>query len=153
MNSSLIPWRHRHKHRFWHRPFRDLAPESLNDSDRWFEGFLDDAIEPRADVSETDDGYKVALELPGMKEDDVDVRVVGDRLIVSGERKHEEEKKRKHFHSREIRYGAFERTFWLPSGVRKDPESISAKFRKGLLEIEIPKVEPEPATKIPVESD
>ena len=139
-------------HRFGHRLFRDLSPELLDDSGGWFERFFDDAMEPRANVSETDQDYSVALELPGMTEEDVDVRVVGDRLIVSGERKHEEERKEKHFHSREFEYGAFERSFWLPSGVRKDPESVTATFSKGLLEVNIPKVEPEPVSKIPVKS-
>jgi len=152
MTGSLTPWRHRRRLRLGHKLFGDSTPDLFDDEDSWFSKFFDEALEPRANVSESDEDYGISLELPGMKEEDVDVRVIGDRLVVSGERKHESEKKAKHYHRREFQYGAFERSFELPSGVRKDPESVSATFSKGLLEIRVPKVEPQPTAKIPIKS-
>jgi HSP20 family protein len=107
---------------------------------------------PRADVAETDKEFLVTLELPGIEENEVEVKLTGSTLTVSGERKQKKEDKDKHFHRIETTYGAFERRFELPQGARKDPESVKATFQKGLLEIRVPKAEPRPAVKIPVKA-
>jgi HSP20 family protein len=137
------------------------APSMFNLFDRWMRDAFEDgnplaAAEsinvPRADLAETDKDYVVTLELPGVDESEVDVRLSGSQLVVSGERKQKKEEKDKHFHRVESRYGAFERRFELPPDVRKEPESVKATFSKGVLEVKIPKVEARPPAKIPVKS-
>ncbi|MBL8729393.1 MAG: Hsp20/alpha crystallin family protein [Planctomycetes bacterium] len=139
------------------RPF-GLAERSP--MDLWLREFFDEAMRPVsravspfvpvANVAETDKEWLVTMELPGMTESDVDVRLSGNEVVVTGERKHEKETKDKHFHRVESTYGAFERRFELPPGVRADPASIQATFQKGLLELRVAKVEARPVAKIPV---
>lgn len=107
---------------------------------------------PPVEISETDKEFLVALDLPGHDENDVQVRIAGDNLVISGERKQKKEEKDKHFHRVETYYGAFERRFELPDNVRKDGDNVRATFHKGVLEIRVPKVEPRPAAKIPIKS-
>jgi HSP20 family protein len=107
---------------------------------------------PVANVAETDKEWLLTMELPGMTDADVDVRLSGNELVVTGERKHEKETKDKRFHRIESTFGAFERRFDLPPGVRAETEHVKATFQKGLLEIRVAKVEARPMAKIPVRS-
>lgn len=91
----------------------------------------------RFDVSEGDDGIEVTAEMPGMREEDVDIELANNILTVKGEKKAEEEKKEKNYYLSERRYGAFQRSFRLPDGV--DEEKISAQFRDGILKIMLPR--------------
>jgi len=110
----------------------------------------DGALVPKADVSETDKEWCVALEVPGVDENDLKVQLSDNQLVVSGERKQKAEEKDKHYHRIETRYGAFERRFELPANVRTDPEAVKATSRKGIVEIRIAKTEQRAPTKIPV---
>ncbi|MGE3172337.1 MAG: Hsp20/alpha crystallin family protein [Planctomycetota bacterium] len=115
---------------------------------------VDDRRLPRADVAETDREYQVSIALPGFDVEDVAVRVVDTQLVVTGERRHEakEDNQKKHFHRVETSYGAFERRFELPIDASHDPERVEATFRRGMLEIRIPKVEEKPVARIKVRS-
>jgi HSP20 family protein len=107
---------------------------------------------PPVNVAESEKSWTVSVELPGLDERDIQVQIVGDRLQISAERKWEAEKKGKEFHRVESQYGAFQRTVQLPENVRLDPDSITAAYKKGMLEISVPKVEPTPAARIPVKA-
>jgi HSP20 family protein len=107
---------------------------------------------PLANIAETDNEYLIALELPGLELPDVDVRLSGNELVVTGERKQKKEQKEKQFHRIETTYGAFERRFQLPTDARNDPESLKATFHNGMLEIKLQKREPKPVTKIQVKA-
>jgi HSP20 family protein len=107
---------------------------------------------PGADIAETDKEFVVTLELPGVADSEVDVRVSGNHLVVTGERKQKKEEKDKHYYRIESSHGAFERRFELPQDVRKDPESVKATFSKGMLEIKIPKAEARAPARIPVKT-
>ena len=140
---------------------RQNLPNEFNLFDQWLReldgngrqtGLLEARSTPRADIAETDKEFLVTLELPGMNENEVDVRMVGNQLVVSGERKQKKEEKEKHWHRIETVYGAFERRFDLPPEARKDPETVKATFSKGMLEVRIPKAEVRPAAKIPVKT-
>ena len=109
-------------------------------------------VMPPVDVAETEKAWTVSVQLPGLSEKDIAVQILGNQLIVSGERKWEDEKKGKEFHRVESQYGSFQRSIALPDNARLDPESIAASYKKGILEISIPKVEPTPAAKIPVKA-
>jgi HSP20 family protein len=92
---------------------------------------------PHVDVSETDKGYEISAELPGLDEKDINVEVKDDVLTISGEKKEESEKEEKDYHVSERRFGSFRRSFRLPSGVNQD--KLSADFKKGVLKIAMPK--------------
>jgi HSP20 family protein len=83
------------------------------------------------------DKYVVKAELPGMKEEEVDVSVVGNRLTIKGEKKAETEVKEENYYRSERSYGSFFRSIDLPSDV--DPDKIEANYEDGILEVEIPK--------------
>jgi HSP20 family protein len=93
---------------------------------------------PAIDVFEKDDKFVVKAELPGMKEEDIDVSVVGDTLTVKGERKAESEVKKDDYYYCERSYGSFSRSLALPSNV--DAKRIEANYEDGVLEIDLPKV-------------
>ena len=92
---------------------------------------------PAVDVYE--DEHKVALkiEVPGIDEKDIDVRVENNTLTVHGERKIEKEEKEENYRRVERQYGSFTSTFTLPQTV--DTENVSATYDKGVLKIALPK--------------
>lgn len=98
-------------------------------------------ISPRFEVSEVDGTIVVDAELPGMDEKDVQVTLQDNILTIKGEKKQEEETKKKNCYISERSYGSFQRSLQLGSGV--DESKVSASFKKGVLTIKIPKVEPE----------
>ncbi len=94
---------------------------------------------PAVDVTEDDKAYKIAAELPGMTEKDVDVSITGDMLVLKGEKRQEREEKEKNRYLAERAYGAFQRSFVLPDGIDRD--KISAEFSKGVLTLTLPKTQ------------
>ena len=94
---------------------------------------------PVIDMYQTDNEVVVKAALPGIKTDEVQINVTGDILTIKGELKHEEEKKDKSWHIREHRWGAFERSLTLPTGVISD--RAKADFENGILTITLPKSE------------
>jgi HSP20 family protein len=102
---------------------------------------------PVVDVVEKEKEYQISAELPGLDEKDVDVSVADDMLTIKGEKddmltikgekREEKEEKAKNYYISERHYGAFQRSFQLPSGV--DAEKIEANFQKGVLTVTLPK--------------
>ena len=95
---------------------------------------------PFVDVVENDDAYEVTVELPGMDEKNVEVKLVDGGLTIKGEKQEEteeKEKKEKNYYLHERHYGAFERSFTVPEGV--DADKIEATFKKGVLTVTLPK--------------
>jgi HSP20 family protein len=92
---------------------------------------------PPVDVYE--DGQKIVLklEVPGIKQDDLDIRIENNTLTVRGERKFEKEEKEENFHRIERRYGSFFRAFTLPTTV--DTENVKANYDSGVLKLELDK--------------
>lgn len=113
--------------RFFDEPFG-----LLSSSDRRLTSFL-----PSVDVSETDKEIKVTAELPGMDEKDIEIRLDHDNLVITGEKKAENEEKGKNYHRVERSYGSFQRVIPLESEI--DPEKIDAVFQKGVLTVTMPK--------------
>jgi len=95
-----------------------------------------DSWTPVCDVFESAGSLVVSLELAGLDQEQIDVRVDGDDLVVSGEREIEREQPGEQFHRVERAYGKFLRRFHLPSTVNR--EAIEASFRDGLLRITLP---------------
>jgi len=92
---------------------------------------------PAIDIFEKEDKFVVKAELPGMKEEDVDVSVVGDTLTIKGEKKSESEVKEEDYYCCERSYGSFFRSIALPSNV--DTKKIEASYEDGVLEVSLPK--------------
>jgi HSP20 family protein len=92
---------------------------------------------PPVDVYEDEHNVVLKVEVPGIDEKDIDVRVENNVLTVHGERKVEKEEKEENFRRVERQYGSFTRTFTVPSTV--DAERIQADYDKGILKIVLPK--------------
>ncbi len=93
---------------------------------------------PSIEVFEKEDKFVVRAELPGMKEDDIDISVVGDTLTLRGERKAESEVKEEDYYCCERSYGSFSRSITVSSNV--DAKKIEASYEDGVLEVTLPKV-------------
>lgn len=92
---------------------------------------------PAVDVYEDEHNITLNIEVPGVEEKDIDIRVENNTLTVHGERKFEKEQKEENFRRVERQYGSFTRSFTLPSTV--DTESIQANYDKGILKVQLAK--------------
>lgn len=92
---------------------------------------------PAVDVYEDAQKLSLRVEVPGIKPEDVDVRVENNTLTVRGERNFRSDEKEENFHRVERRYGSFVRSFTLPQTV--DTEQVRANYEHGVLTIELPK--------------
>jgi HSP20 family protein len=95
------------------------------------------AFAPAVDVYENGEKVVLKLDIPGIKEEDLDIRVENQTLSVRGERKFESEEKEENFHRIERRYGSFFRSFSLPTTV--DTENVQAGYKDGVLKLELKK--------------
>jgi HSP20 family protein len=110
--------------------------------DRFFNDSIGQNIKqftPAVDISEDENHYEIHVSVPGMKKSDFNLEVTDGRLTISGERKMEEKKEGKNFHSLETHYGSFSRSFYLPENVKED--GIAAVYEDGLLKVNLPKEE------------
>jgi HSP20 family protein len=153
---KVIPWNKRREL----TPLRDDFDDLLNRfvTNRWLDGEIDGdlpaamrgGVVPPVNVAETEKDWIVTLELPGMEEKEIAVQLMGRQLVVSGERRFEEQKKGKEFQRIEFRYGSFQRSIELPQNASLNAKDLCATYKHGILEITVPKLEPTPTAKIPV---
>jgi HSP20 family protein len=92
---------------------------------------------PPVDVYEDEHNFTLKIEVPGVEEKDIDVRIENNTLIVHGERKFEKEEKEENYRRVERQYGSFSRSFTVPNSV--DPGQVSAHYDKGVLKINLAK--------------
>jgi HSP20 family protein len=126
-------------------PFQELMgnQERMNQLFRnSFSNFGDDTLTsgawaPAVDIYETQETIEMTFEIPGVNQKDIKVNIENNLLTVSGERKFEHEDKRNNYHRLERSYGAFQRSFTVPSAV--DPNKINAVFENGLLRLTLAK--------------
>lgn len=121
--------------------FFSVGPSTLFDAE-WL---------PSIDVDEDDKAIHVQAEIPGIDEKDLEVKVQNNILTISGEKneeKKEEDEEKKTVIS-ERRFGSFSRTITLPEGIKAD--KVSAKFKNGVLNIELPKGEVKESKKIKID--
>jgi HSP20 family protein len=130
-------------------PFREFSTmqDRMNRMNRLFrESYSPEAPEealtttsfaPPVDIYEDEHNITLKLEVPGIDEKDIDVRIEGNTLTVHGERKIEKEEKEENFRRVERQYGSFTRSFTLPSSV--DTGQVSANYDKGVLKIKLAK--------------
>ena len=94
---------------------------------------------PPVDIQETEEGYRLTAELPGLTKDDINITLENNVLRLSGERKFEKDAKKESYHRIERAYGAFQRSFSLPHQVNS--EKVEAAFKDGVLTVSVPKAE------------
>ena len=104
---------------------------------------------PPVDVYEDAQRLVLKLEVPGIKQEDLDVKLENQTLTVKGERKFEKDEKEENFHRIERRYGSFTRTFTLPQTV--DAGSVKANYEQGVLTIALAKKEAAKPKQVQVE--
>jgi HSP20 family protein len=102
-------------------------------------GTITSAWLPPVDIFEDQDGLKMIAELPGVRPEDVRLSIENGVLTIRGEKKQVAEEESERVHRYERSYGAFERTFTLPTTV--DADRIEARCENGLLTVRLPKVE------------
>jgi len=144
---GLVPWRPFRELEEMERRFEDIFGRSLLPA--WRRLPLEErGWVPALDVFEKEDRFIVKAELPGMKEDDIDVSVVGDTLTIKGEKKTESEVKDEDYYCCERSYGSFFRSIALPSSV--DAKKIEASYADGVLEVMLPKAPEVKPKKVPI---
>ena len=109
-------------------PFRDdFGPLAS-----WAGGYA-----PRFDVKEAKDAYVLKADLPGVKEEDLDVSLSGNMLTISGQKEEEHKEEGDQYYAMERTYGSFARSFSLPDTV--DGEHVTAELKDGVLTVHAPK--------------
>lgn len=93
---------------------------------------------PSLDVIEQEDKFAIKVELPGVKEEDINIYVSGNTLTIEGVKEKESEVKRKGYYYSESSYGSFSRSITMPSSV--DTSKIEANCENGILELSLPKM-------------
>jgi HSP20 family protein len=114
-----------------------LFHESFNSSEGRDESLATSNFAPAVDVYEDEHSVTLKIEVPGIDEKDIDVRIENRTLTVHGERRFEKEEKEENYRRVERQYGSFSRTFTLPNTV--DTENVSADYEKGVLKIKLTK--------------
>jgi HSP20 family protein len=144
-------------------PFRELD-RLQNEVNRLFEGYTQtpergSAVapysggtartwSPTVDIAENENEIVLRAEVPGMRQEDIDIELTGDTLTLRGERKFENEEKRENFVRVERSYGRFQRSFQL--GVPVQADAVTASYKDGLLEVHLPKSEETKPRKVQV---
>lgn len=156
---ALIPWRSKQRQAELTEPSPIAALR--DEMDRLFESFLREPLGmvewpfagrgrwmPAVDVDEGPDEITVRAEIPGIDPKDLDVTVVGNQLVLSGEKKQSTEQSGRDFYQSEIRFGSFRRSLPLPEGV--DTENVDAQYANGVLTLRMKKTEAAAAKRIPI---
>jgi HSP20 family protein len=92
---------------------------------------------PAVDIAETAQGYEITAELPGINQDNLEVKYANGTLTIKGEKKDDREEKKENYYVSERSYGSFQRAFRVPDGV--DPDKVEASFKNGVLTVKLPK--------------
>jgi HSP20 family protein len=143
--NALVPWRNQvaTKRDDFFDPFVSFRREMDRMFDRFFDGLPAStgtgwqALTPAVDIDETDKEMIITAELPGVRDKDVEISLVGDVLTIKGEKKYEKEHKDGDSSYVERRFGSFARSVRLPFEVKDD--QIDAHFKDGVLTINLPK--------------
>lgn len=128
------------KYRPWHSVnqfasiFDELADRKLID---WFDAGVKPTNQPSVNIKETDSAYIIELAAPGLEKGDFNLSVKENNLIISAERKIENEENQDQYKRQEFKFTSFTRSFYLPKEVNID--EIKAEYETGILSVSIPK--------------
>jgi HSP20 family protein len=123
-------------------PFREMTPIFSGEGPGY---------EPAFEVKETKDSFVFKADVPGVKEQDLEVTSTGNRLTLSGKRESEKEEKEENYYTYERSYGSFTRSFTLPE--QADIVHVHAELKAGELTIVIPKTSAAVAKRIPIAAE
>lgn len=157
---SFIPWRNK-------KPEGGQVTSPLaalrTEMDRLFDSFMRDPMAgidwalgrrgmwvPSIDVTENEQEVTIRAEMPGMDPVDIDISLMGNQLVVAGDKKASSERTDKGYGLSECSYGSFRRSIPIPETI--DPEKVQADYQQGVLTIVLKKSQPTPAKKIQVRS-
>jgi HSP20 family protein len=143
MNMTLVRW----------DPFQELASWSNRLNRSINEGRTEDtfgAWAPAVDIFEKDHNLLIRAELPGLKREDIEISMENGVLTLHGERKRESEVDESNAYRLERIYGAFTRSFSLPTTV--DSSKIQAVYKDGVLEVTVPKLEAAKPKKVQIQA-
>ena len=132
-------------------PFRDMTP-FRDEFDRFFRGlparWTETVWVPALDITEEEDRVVVKATLPGIDKNNLEVKVNGDVLVLTGRTEEKKEEKEKNYYIREINTGSFRREVALPAEV--DSAKVTASYRDGILTINLPKVKEAKAKEVKI---
>jgi len=120
----------------------NLIDDFFNLSNRLPRSLLTNEVQdfyPQLDISDTNSDYCLEMDLPGVKKEDVDIKVDNNIITIKGKKVLDTERKDDNFYSRERFYGNFQRSLTLPLGIKAD--KIDATFKDGVLTIKAPKTD------------
>ncbi len=118
---------------FWNMPVKGLLlPGDLSRE-------IEEHRKPYIDLIETDKDIVATADMPGVEKGDIKINLTQDRLEISAEKKHEEEKREKGYIYKERRSGSYYRSVSLSSSI--DPDNAKATYNNGVLQITMPKIE------------
>lgn len=125
-------------------PFREMAP---------FPAFppMEAGFNPSFEVTETKDAYVFKADVPGVKKEEIEITMTGNRLQISGKRESEQESKSETVYTYERQYGTFVRSFTLPDGI--DVDHAKSELKDGVLTLVIPKNAAAQSKKIAIASE
>lgn len=115
----------------------------------WFGDFSASEFQPRIDVTDEGDALRIVAELPGMTRDDVELEVIDEMLIVSGDKRFESTSEEQGCYRVERSFGHFQRAVPLPAGI--DLDRAEARFENGVLTLRVPKAAGESSAKRRIE--
>ena len=138
------------------RPFTHSMEEFFENRfpRRWMEGFFEPEawrwpfgggveetfdVFPKVDILDKDEALVVRAEMPGIRKEDLEITLAGDRLVLEAKRGFKEEEKKDEYYRHEMAYGRMYRTVYLPVEVKYD--EAKAELEHGILEVYLPKVE------------
>ena len=119
------------------RLFQDTWSGPGTMSSRGEESLAEGSFIPPVDVYEDEHSVVLKMEVPGIEQKDIDIRIENNILTVRGERKFEKEEKQENFQRVERRYGSFSRAFTLPPSM--DTENVKADYEHGVLKVTLAK--------------
>jgi HSP20 family protein len=139
MMNSVNRWNPSSQNLTSRDPFFRLFDTFFNQDQSGSEEVSNRGWMPPVDIQETEEGYRLTAELPGLTRDDINITLENNVLRLSGERKFEKDVKKESYHRIERAYGNFQRSFSLPHQVNGD--KVEAAFKDGVLTISVPKAE------------
>jgi HSP20 family protein len=130
LSSTRDPFRWMHDLLRWD-PAREASPAA------WIGPGYEPTFNPAFEVKETKEMFQFKADLPGMKETDVEIKLTGNRLAITGKREVEHKDQTDTYYTFERSYGSFQRTFVLPDGL--DTDHVAAQLKDGVLTVAVPK--------------
>ena len=121
------------------RPLGSLIADMFDNNSFWEKEFMRGVSIPAVNVRETNENFEIEMAIPGLRKEDLDIKIENGQLSISSEQKSEQEEHEENFTRKEFNYSSFKRSFSLPENV--DQEDINASYTEGILTVVLAKKE------------